>query len=189
IRYYRSGSLYISLGFLFSSQNHTRLKSRVRNISYLIRKRIQPHGTRLHKGSLAIPLVNEANEFVNLQFIHADGNKRFLSGGRKKGCYSTIGVPTETILMCEGWATGASLHESTGHYVIVAMDAGNMKPVAEAIRSLYPNEQIIICADHDPIGIENATIAAFACNGLYIAPPNAGQDFNDYINAGGKVYG
>ena len=156
---------------------------------YLITKCVQAYGERFYKGALAIPLVDESGTIVNLQFINADGTKRFLKDGRKKGCYSTIGEPTATILICEGWATGASLHESTGHYVVVAMDAGNLKPVSGAIRSRHPNGKIILCADNDPIGIEKATVAAFSCNGLYIAPPNEGMDFNDFINAGGVVYG
>ena len=156
---------------------------------YLIKKHIQPHGTRLYKGALAIPLGDESGAIVNLQFINADGSKRFLSGGRKKSCCSYIGEQTETILIAEGWATGASLYEATGHYVVVALDAGNLKPVAEVTRSKYPTSKIIICADNDPVGIEKATQAAFVSNGLYIAPPTAGQDFNDFINAGGVVYG
>lgn len=157
--------------------------------NYLVKKRVKPHGARLYRDALVIPLIDESGTIVNLQFIAADGQKRFLSGGRKQGCYSTIGDPGETILICEGWATGASLHESTGHYVIVAMDAGNLKPVAEIARRQHLDGKIILCADHDPIGIEKATIAAFACNGLYISPPKAGQDFNDFINDGGVVYG
>lgn len=157
--------------------------------NYLVKKRVKPHGARLYRDALVIPLIDESGTIVNLQFIAADGQKRFLSGGRKQGCYSTIGDPGETILICEGWTTGVSLYESTGHYVIVAMDAGNLKPVAEIARRQHPDGKIILCADNDPVGIEKATIAAFACNGMYIAPPNAGQDFNDYINAGGVVYG
>ncbi|WP_411727169.1 toprim domain-containing protein [Methyloglobulus sp.] len=156
---------------------------------YLVKKRINPHGARLYREALVIPIYDESGEIVNLQFIGADGTKRFLKSGRKQGCYSVLGEPTETLLLCEGWATGASLHESTGHYVVVAMDCGNLKPVAGVIRRLHPNGKIIVCADNDPIGVEKATVAAFACNGLYIAPPDEGQDFNDYINTGGVVYG
>lgn len=165
------------------------LKTEERQHRYLLVKCVKPHGARLYKSALVIPLVDETGMIVNLQFINADGTKRFLSGGRKKGCFSTIGDHGETILVCEGWATGASLHESTGHCVIVALDAGNLKPVAKVIRSQYPNSKIIVCADNDTVGIEKATIAAFACNGLFIAPPMAGQDFNDFVNGGGVVYG
>ncbi|MBK8816502.1 MAG: toprim domain-containing protein, partial [Methylococcaceae bacterium] len=145
------------------------LKTEARQHQYLITKRIKPHGARLYRNALVIPLVDETGAIVNLQFINADGIKRFLSGGRKKGCYSAIGDPTETILICEGWATGGSLHEATGHYVIVSMDPGNLKPVCEVIRKQNTTAKIIICADNDTVGKEKATIAAFACNGLMIA--------------------
>ncbi|WP_411726052.1 toprim domain-containing protein [Methyloglobulus sp.] len=134
-------------------------------------------------------MIDESHQVVNLQFIAADGTKRFLSGGRKKGCFSTIGKVTDTILIAEGWATGASLYETTSHNVVVGMDAGNLESVAKVIRKLHPTAKIIICADNDPVGVEKATVAAFACNGLYIAPPNEDMDFNDFINAGGVVYG
>ena len=156
---------------------------------YLITKCVKPHGARIYRDALVIPIYDESGGLVNIQFIGGDGTKRFLSGGRKKSCYSTIGDPTETVLICEGWATGASIHEATGHYVIVAMDAGNLEPVAKVIRAKYPSGKIIICADNDQIGIEKATIAAQSCNGLFIAPPTVGMDFNDFINAGGVVYG
>jgi putative DNA primase/helicase len=154
---------------------------------YLVTKRIHPHGVRLYKGALVVAIYDEIGAILNLQFINADGSKRFLSGGKKKGCFSFIGKPTETLLLCEGWATGASLYEATGHYVIVAMDAGNLKPVAEIILRQYSNGKIIVCADNDSIGIEKATAAAFACGGLVIVPPLAGHDFNDFIIEGGVV--
>ncbi len=165
------------------------LKTGARRHQYLITKRVKPHGARLYGTALVIPLVNESGAILNLQFIQSDGTKRFLSGGRKKGCYSTLGEVTETILICEGWATGASLHESTGYYIVVAMDAGNLNPVVKVVRRQYQNSKIILCADHDPVGIEKAKIAAIACNGLMIYPPNKSMDFNDFINAGGVIYG
>ena len=51
--------------------------------------------------------------------------------------------------MCEGFATGASIHECTGHAVAVAFNAGNLEAVAIALRSKYPDLKIIIAADDD----------------------------------------
>ncbi|MEQ1560402.1 MAG: toprim domain-containing protein [Methyloglobulus sp.] len=165
------------------------LKTEARQHSYLITKRVKPHGARLYGTALVIPLMDETGAIVNIQFIQQDGTKRFLSGGKKKGCYYRIGEPTQKLLICEGFATGCSLHESTGHSVFVAFDAGNLEPVAEVIRKQCPNAKVIVYADNDPVGIEKATIAAFAYDGLFISPPTAGQDFNDFINAGGVIYG
>jgi putative DNA primase/helicase len=157
---------------------------------YLAKKRIKPHGARVFRGALVNPLVDESGALCNLQFIQPDGTKRFLSGGKKKGCFSTFGDITQTILISEGWATGASLYEQTGNHVIVAMDAGNLTPVAEVIRAKYPDAQIIIAGDNDESGVgqKAARAAALACGGKVFIPPDVG-DWNDYVCQGGVING
>lgn len=159
------------------------LVTEARQHPYLVKKCIKPHGSRIYRDALVIPLIDESGTILNLQFIGVDGTKRFLSGGRKKGCFVTIGDPSEAILVCEGWATGASLHEATGHYVIVALDAGNLNPVGEVVRRQYPKAEIIIAGDNDESGIGQlkAREAALACGGKYILPILAGQDWNDAL--------
>ena len=156
------------------------------NHKYLSKKHIKPYGARLYGDALVIPIYDENKRLVNLQFINADGIKRFLSGGRKKGCFSVIGKPDAVglIQICEGWATGASLFEATGHFTVIALDAGNLKPVAQVIRRLYPNHEIIICGDNDESGVgqEAARLAALACGGKYILPATIGHDWNDSLN-------
>lgn len=74
-------------------------------------------------------------------------------------------------LLCEGYATGASLHEHTGLPVAVGIDAGNLEPVALAIRGTYPRLRLLICGDHDAFkaggntGQEKAKAAAYALTG------------------------
>jgi putative DNA primase/helicase len=154
---------------------------------YLIRKRIDPHGVRLGRGnSLIIPLFNSDNELVNLQFISEDGGKRFLSGGQKKGCFFTLSEVTEKILIAEGFATGASLFEDSGHHTVIAFDAGNLEPVAKVIRQLHPHAEIIICGDNDLSGVgqKAAREAALACGGKILIPPTPGNDWNDELTRG-----
>jgi putative DNA primase/helicase len=157
---------------------------------YLINKRVKPHCSRGYREALVIPLVNELGAIVNLQFIAPNGEKRFLSGGRKKGCYCLIGENKDTLLIAEGFATAASLHESTGKTAVIAFDAGNLAPVAETIRRQFPDARIIIAADNDDSGIgqTKAHDAALVCGGKYLIPPMAG-DFNDFVNAGGVLHG
>ena len=152
---------------------------------YLINKNVQPYGVRLRYAALVIPIYDESKAMVNLQMIQPDGEKRFLTGGRKKSCFSVIGKGSEIIQICEGWATGASLYESTGHFTVVAMDAGNLEPVAIVIRKLYPASQIIICGDNDESGTgqKAARAAALAVTGKYIIPTIVGQDWNDALNS------
>ena len=82
-------------------------------------------------------------------FIGADGRKTFLTGGRKRGCYHAIGRPSRALCICEGYATGATIYQTTGHATAVAFDAGNIEPVARAIRSKFPRLAMVICADND----------------------------------------
>lgn len=159
--------------------------------AYLIKKAIKPYGLRKSYGRLLIPLYSESRELVNLQFIDADGNKRFLSGGKKKACFAVIGESTgiSRLLICEGWATGASLHDELGVFVMVAMDAGNLEPVAQAARRLFPNAKIIIAGDNDDHGKgqTEARKAALAVGGKVLIPEQSGQDWNDVLTMGGAA--
>jgi len=160
--------------------------------TYLINKKIQPHTARLYGDALVIPIYDENRQIVNLQFIAADGTKRFLSGGRKKACFSVIGKlnADSPILIAEGYSTGASIHESTGFFTVVALDCGNLKPVALVMRKLYPNKEIVLMGDNDVSGVgqKAARSASLAVGGKYLIPPTAGLDWNDVIVAGGSHY-
>jgi putative DNA primase/helicase len=157
---------------------------------YLIKKAIQPYKARLYGKALVIPIYGEARQLVNLQFIEPDGTKRFLPGGRKKGCFSVVGstVGSQKALICEGWATGVSLHENTGLFVVVALDAGNLEPVAKTIKALLPHHQLIIAGDNDENGAGQlkARAAALAVGGSYLIPNQTGKDWNDVLTEAGK---
>ncbi|MCB1660858.1 MAG: DNA primase, partial [Pseudomonadales bacterium] len=82
---------------------------------YLVKKGVFAHGLRQSKqGYLLVPICCHG-ELVNLQQINTQSEKRFLAGGQVKGCYSPIGqIETgKPLYICEGWATGATLHQQT----------------------------------------------------------------------------
>jgi putative DNA primase/helicase len=142
---------------------------------YLTRKGIQPHGAKIEGEKLLIPMRGTAGTVHSLQTIATDGTKMFMSGGRVKGCYFGIGKPKGALIVCEGFATGASIHECTGHAVAVAFNAGNLEAVALALRSKYPTLKIIIAADDDHQtpgnpGMTKAT-AAVQATGATLAVP------------------
>ena len=158
---------------------------------YLIRKGIKAHDARLSRGALVIPM-RDGGKVHSLQFIDADGGKKFLRGGRVTGCYFSIGNPkgAAALGICEGSATGASIHEATGYPVAVAFNAGNLEPVAKAMRAKFPDLPLIVCADDDVRtagnpGVSKATAAALAVGGLVALPdfgtdrPDGATDFND----------
>jgi putative DNA primase/helicase len=163
---------------------------------YLIRKEIKPSGARLYKDNLLIlPLRDAAGQLHTIQTIDADGNKRFLSGGRKSGCFMLLGEVKADSVICivEGFATGASIHEATWNPVVVAMDANNLQSVAASIRAKHPEHKILICADDDvnDVGITKAREAARAVGGQVVLPdfgsdrPADVTDFNDLFRCRG----
>ena len=105
----------------------------------LVRKQISrtAPGSTARAGS-CIAVADADGEIWSLQTIDDDGGKLFMPGGRKRGCMFAIGEPSDRIVIAEGFATGASIHEATGLAVAVAFDAGNLEPVAQAIRARRP---------------------------------------------------
>lgn len=163
---------------------------------YLTTKAIQPHGTKTVGDKLLIPMRDTAGTLHSLQTIALDGGKLFHPGGRVKGCYFGIGKPSERVIVCEGFATGASIHEATGDAVAVAFNAGNLQAVAQALHAEYPELTIVIAADDDHMtdgnpGLTNAKAAALAVGGFVVAPqfaagrPAKATDFNDLAGIAG----
>ena len=151
---------------------------------YLQLKGIQPYGLRVDAESRLIVPVAIDGAISSLQFIDANGGKLFLPGGKVRGGSFTIGAlrDAETLLLCEGFATGASLHEATGSPTVCAFSAGNLTLVAKQLRQQVPTATIILCGDHDQSGTGQraAREAADAVSGLVVAlPEEQGQDFND----------
>lgn len=159
---------------------------------YLVSKGIKAHDLTVYKDSLVVPLRDEDSNLHSLQFIDQAGKKRFLKDGRKIGCFHFIRGNSQDPrrLICEGFATAASLHESTGLTVIVAFDAGNLEAVARAIRAKLPDKDLIFCADDDTgtpgnPGLTKAREAARAVGGLLAVPdfgpdrPDGASDMND----------
>jgi hypothetical protein len=102
-------------------------------------------------------------------------SKRFMPGGRVKGCYYAIGKPQGVLIVCEGFATGASIFECTGHAVAVAFNAGNLEAVAVALRRKYPDYKIVVAADDDDQtpgnpGLSKAKLAVSAASAVLAAP-------------------
>ncbi|HMU53172.1 MAG TPA: VapE family protein [Geminicoccaceae bacterium] len=165
---------------------------------YLVRKQVQPHGACIDgHGNLVVTLNDVDGNIWSLETISPDGQKRFMSGGRKRGCFYAIGELGDQIIVAEGFATAATIHEATGICTVVAFDAGNLEPVARALRERRPDVRIVIAADddrdtHEPLdnpGVTYAGRAAGAVGGILVVPAfadtAAGTDFNDLAQAEG----
>lgn len=181
---------------------------------YLTKKGIQPHDAKLIladqaraiapnlspelSGLLLVVPMRADGVLHSLQFIAADGTKRPMTGGRVAGCYFSIGNPkgAAALCICEGYATGASIHEATGYPVAVAFSAGNLEAVARALRVKLPDLPLVMCADDDVAtpgnpGLTRAREAALAVGGVVALPdfgkdrPEKATDFNDMATVRG----
>ena len=165
--------------------------------AYLERKGIKAHGARLEGEMLLVPLIGPDGKPQTLQSIAPDGRKLFVSDAPVSAGLFVIGgkvvSSTGPVLLCEGFATGASLHEATGLVVVCAFNAGNMVKVAERLATTYPGKTYIVAGDDDRgkdrnVGREKA-IEAAAILGAQVSfpdlPEGEGSDFNDMALAYG----
>ncbi|GJE45811.1 phage/plasmid primase, P4 family [Methylobacterium soli] len=186
---------------------------------YLVRKGIKAYGIRqgnwevtnqdtgeirvVTEQALLVPLMDKSRNIRSLQAIlpgklMGGRDKDYLRDGAKQGLFFPIGKPQthegrKVFVVCEGFATGASIYKATGHMVLVAFDSGNLLAVADPLRESQPEAIIIIAADNDqwatgPIanpGLHYARRAAASVRGLVAFPPFAADeegrptDFND----------
>ena len=127
---------------------------------YLHGKGVGAHGVRFTaRGSMLIPMLDVAGRVHGLQVIRSKAEvktgrlqKEFWPAGLiKKGHFHQVGMPVPggVLLVAEGYATAASLHEATGLPVAVAFDAGNLAPVAAQLHKRYKLAKVLICADDD----------------------------------------
>lgn len=137
--------------------------------AYLTRKGVIGYGVKYDGEKLVVPLRDIDNKIWSLQSISpVDGApKMFEKGGKKTGNMHVLGEIKKgaDILVAEGYATGASLHEATGKAVAVAFDSGNLDPVVAALKERYPTNPIYIMGDNDKhqqqnVGVEKAMAAA-----------------------------
>ena len=161
------------------------------NQTYLSRKAVSPYGDlRDDGGKLVVPLRDADGVLHSIQFIAALGGKRFLTGGKVAGMFHTIpGPDTGPLVICEGYATGASIHGATGHAVVCAMNCGNLLEVAQVLRKQWPDRDIIIASDNDQFtegnpGLTKAKEAASTIGAKLVVPQfknteTKPTDFND----------
>lgn len=159
---------------------------------YLVRKRIEPHGIKIDRaGRLVVPVIDQEGEILSYQTIDADGNKRFLKGGKIEGGFYELRGNRKVIFIGEGFATCASIHQATGFTTLVAFDCGNLAKVAKSAKEMFLGSRIVICADNDQFtegnpGLSKGKAAAGLVFGEIVYPifneselASKPTDFND----------
>ncbi len=159
---------------------------------YLTRKGIQGHGTRIEGDLLLVPLFGEDGKVQTLQSIAPDGRKLFVSDAPVSKGLLVIGGKvahaTDAVLLCEGFATAATLHEATGLVTVCAFNSGNLKHVAQRLAEKYPDKRYVVAGDDDRGKEKNVGRAAaieaaqiLHCHAVFPDFPagSTGTDFND----------
>lgn len=161
--------------------------------AYLERKKVAGNGVRYQKKMLLVPLVDETGKLWNVQRILDNGDKRVLKGGRVTGCFHLIGTIQDGgwLLFAEGYATVATLHQASGHPVVMCVNRTNIRHVAKLFRQMHPSVKQLICADDDREtetrtgnnpGVTAAAATAKALAAHWCKPaslPEGSTDFND----------
>ena len=163
---------------------------------YLVKKRVRPHNARSLNRNLIIPVYGIDGAVMSSQTIRPDGSKQFYPGAPVKMGFCALGRDPDAahlIIVCEGWATGATLSEALPEAaVIVAFNSGNLPGIAEHFAAKYGKRaRLVIAADNDRKterergfnpGIDAATKACRA-TGADMAVPvlsdPSHSDFND----------
>jgi len=106
------------------------------------------------KHTTFVPATDADGKLWTLQYIQADGTKRFAKGSRKEGCFHVVGgygaLPKAPVLVIsEGYANAATLSQTLGFATVAAFDSGNLVPVAKGLHDKFPDKKIIIAGDDD----------------------------------------
>lgn len=174
---------------------------------YLTKKGIRLHGARLAffpetevVSHVVVPMrLGYAGVLENLQHIDEQGNKSLWPGGQTHGVHFWLGTPTpKRVIVCEGYATGASVYESLNEpedlAVLCAMSADNLTATVAYILKAFQKIPLTIAADNDRTkksnaGVKHATRAGSQASHIRIVHPPALEgvsDFNDLMLLKGK---
>ncbi len=144
------------------------------------------YGFREHKGTLVVPIYSTDGELRSLQYIDKKGRKRFVSSSEIKGNVFPIGFnlgalgELESVLVCEGVATGVSLHMATKQAVLVVFSASFGLEALTRLRKIS-KARLILAFDNDANGVgqKKATECSNSLHNTIIRLPSMQGDFND----------
>lgn len=145
---------------------------------------IPPHSCRVEGNNLLVPVYGPDGEIMNVQRITPDGTKWFESGVTRDdpGAHTIlgrfyIGICMGRTILCEGFATGASIFEALPDQVCVTFSIGNMHHIAREMHGIGRN--IVLAADGKNAAEMIALGAELDCPVILPSDKISGDDFND----------
>lgn len=186
---------------------------------YLKRKAVQAYGLRFAGGVALVPMRDADGRLWSVQRLlpkrlqdpktkqettdklygpAKQGAADKVPHSRKAGLFHVLGTVegAPALLLGEGYATCATVHEAVGLPVVVCFDSGNLLHVARELRQRHPALPLLVCGDDDrateakgrknagKVKAQEAAELAGAAHGLAAAVlppelPEGGSDFND----------
>ena len=162
---------------------------------YLAKKKLRSaHCAKIGRdGRLMLPLYDQSGELCSIQYIDSLGNKLYHAGASVAGHFCILGTPAKEnkLYVAEGFATAATICETTKIACVVAYGASNLVPVLGAIRSIFGTTQdVTIVADNDKSGVgQRYAEQASAKYGAHVVVIPEYGDANDYLLAGNDLLG
>lgn len=166
---------------------------------YHVRKRVKVHAPAYLDGNdLIIPLIDIRGTKRATQTIWPEKRlfqdketDKFTKGKGKNEYFFQFGDRSlsDTLLIATGYATSASLFESTGSPVTMSMDDGSLPHTIELLRNRYADKELIVCCDYDARNNKGIISAVNRFNTLLCYPTiedNLKADFNDLMLRSGK---
>jgi len=150
---------------------------------YLIKKKISPKDLKQSGSILYIPLYNLNNELSTCIKIDSTGKKKYFYGIKAKLMHHSFGNISEDkeIVFCEGYATGRTIYELTGKFVVSCGSSSSICPIAQLFKIKYPNKKLSVAIDYDNAGlaVKEDWLKWFS-NTIYM-PETIDYDFNDVL--------
>ena len=164
----------------------------------------------MRNGDVLVPGYDSQGKLWTVQYIKADGTKRFAKDSRKHGCFHVVGAPNSAaalqkiavspvVVIAEGYATAATIAKQPNICALAAFDSGNLLAVATALREQHKGKVIVIAGDDDHRletnpGRTKALEAAAAVKGVAIFPELSAEqkergmtDFNDLASQNPEI--
>ena len=167
-------------------------------------------GAPVRNGDVLVPGYDSQGKLWTVQYIKADGTKRFARESRKHGCFHVVGAPNSAValrkiavspvvVIAEGYATAVTIAKQPNVCAVAAFDSGNLLAVATALREQHKGKVIVIAGDDDHRletnpGRLKALEAAAAVKGVAIFPQLSAEqkergmtDFNDLASQNPEI--
>lgn len=141
---------------------------------YLARKGVEANTCRIEGDRLLLPVFDADGEIMSVQTIDADGGKLFQTGAPTKSGRMNIGLHMGRTIVCEGYATGASINEAVADQVCVTFSKSNMAVVARELSA--QGTPIVLAADSNAADEMTRLAKELDCP---VVVPDAPKDFND----------